>query len=283
MPFLWGRQPLPRSTTRRYDPRIALNEGQTIPESNQPVRLLHLTDLHLFADGESELRGTNTDQSLRQVLRHVEDCDWQADTTLVTGDLVQDDTRRAYERCRDRLDHLPSPITVCPGNHDIPVLMDEIFDREPFRLGGHIDIGGWRIITLSTWVEGSAAGRLSDEELARLARDSRTDRHVLVALHHPTLDLGSRWLDALKLANRDSFDEIIKSAPAVRCVLFGHAHQAYDETLDDVRYLCTPSTCRQFLPGSDMFATDDQPPAYRRLALNEDGSISTTVQWVNDD
>ncbi len=274
---------MPQSTPRRYDRGIALSEGQTIQQANQPVRVLHLTDLHLFADGESELRGTNTDRSLGRVLRHVADSPWHADSTLVTGDLIQDDTRAAYERCRDKLAHLPAPITVCPGNHDVPSLMEAVFDDQPFQLGGQVDVGNWRIVSLSTWVEKSAGGRLSDAELQRLADAVDTDRYVLVALHHPTVDLGSRWLDALKLANRDSFDEIIKSAPSVRCVLFGHAHQAYDATSDKVRYLCTPSTCRQFLPGSDAFATDEQPPAYRRLELQANGELSTSVQWVNND
>ncbi|MEM1173247.1 MAG: metallophosphoesterase [Pseudomonadota bacterium] len=259
------------------------HQGHTTPASKRSVRVLHLTDLHLFADDASELRGTNTDQSLRRVLEHVSDSDWIADTTLVTGDLIQDDTRAAYERCRDKLGHLPAPIVVCPGNHDLPELMNTVFDADPFRLCGHMDTGNWRIVTLSTWVEGSASGRLSDAALDALGAAVRTDRHVLVALHHPTRDLGSRWLDALQLANRDSFEKIIKSVPSVRCVLFGHAHQAYDDTSDAVRYLCTPSTCRQFLPGSDVFAVDEQPPAYRRLELNEDGSIATSVVWVNDD
>ena len=274
---------MPRTATRRYDRDIAPHEVEIITESSQAVRLLHLTDLHLFADDESALRGTNTDQSLRAVLRDVERGVWQADATLVTGDLIQDDTRAAYERCRNHLAGLPAPIMTCPGNHDIPALMDEVFSTPPYQLNGQLDIGNWRVIVLSTWVKASAWGQLSDDELARLAKACRTDRHVLVALHHPTVDLGSRWLDGVKLANRESFYDTIKSTASVRCVLFGHAHQAYDDVLDGVRHLCTPSTCRQFLPGSDMFATDDRPPAYRRIELNNDGTVTTSVQWVSHD
>ncbi|MEM6512153.1 MAG: metallophosphoesterase [Pseudomonadota bacterium] len=260
-----------------------MNERQTISEPTGAVRLLHLTDLHLFADDASELRGTNTDRSLQRVLRHVADSDWHADATLVTGDLIQDDSREAYERCRQRLGHLPSPIVVIPGNHDVPSLLDAVLSDAPFQSGGRLDIGRWRIINLSSWVEQSAAGRLPETELERLSHEIQTDRYVLIALHHPTLDLGSRWLDGLQLANRDSFDEIIKTSPVVRCVLFGHAHQAYDQVLDTTRFLCTPSTCRQFRPGSDAFATDDLPPAYRRLTLFDDGSMTTSVQWVDHD
>ncbi len=274
---------MPRAAARRYDRDEITREDRTIGATEQAVRLLHITDLHLFANSESELRGTNTDKSLRAVLGHIADSDWVADATLVTGDLIQDDTLAAYHRCRDYLAPLPAPITVCPGNHDIPELMDEVFTADCFRINGQIDAGDWRVVTLPTWVDGGAWGALDDAELERLEAACRTDRHVLVALHHPTVDLGSRWLDGLKLANRDSFDEIIKSTGSVRCVLFGHAHQEYDHELDGTRYLCTPSTCRQFLPGSDVFATDDRPPAYRRLQLNTDGSVTTNVEWVSHD
>ncbi len=162
-------------------------------------------------------------------------------------------------------------------------MMEDVFTAECFRINGHFDAGNWRVVTLSTWVGQGAWGALDDSELERLAEACRTDRHVLVALHHPTVDLGSRWLDGLKLANRDSFDEIIKSAGSVRCVLFGHAHQAYDVAHDGIRHLCTPSTCRQFMPGSDNFATDDLPPAYRRMQLNADGTVTTTIEWVSND
>ena len=48
-----------------------------------------------------------------------------------------------------------------------------------------------------------------------------------------------------------------------------------------VRLFATPSTGAQFLPKSERFAVDSRPPAYRPFALHPDGSIETTVRWVN--
>ena len=63
---------------------------------------------------------------------------------------------------------------------------------------------------------------------------------------------------------------------------FGHVHQEYDDDYEGIRILATPSTCRQFKPDSDEFATDDRPPAYRRILLAADGNVDTELVWVED-
>ena len=50
-----------------------------------------------------------------------------------------------------------------------------------------------------------------------------------------------------------------------------------------MRIIATPSTCRQFLPGSDDFAVDNRPPAYRRITLLDDGSCETELIWVDEE
>ena len=247
------------------------------------MHVLHLTDTHLFADPGASLRGTNTAQSLRQVIDHYTLSGWSSSLALVTGDLVQDDSADAYAHCRDHFKDLDQPIHLCAGNHDVPALMASTFDRPPFEVGGHVDVGEWRVVLLSSFVDGSAGGYLGDSEIARLKSACEVDRHVLIALHHPPVDLGSRWLDSVRLADSERLIDLATGAANVRCMLFGHAHQAYDADLDGVRILGTPSTCRQFLPESDDFAVDDRPPAYRRLELKNGGAVETEVVWVDSD
>jgi 3',5'-cyclic-AMP phosphodiesterase len=47
-----------------------------------------------------------------------------------------------------------------------------------------------------------------------------------------------------------------------------------------VRFMATPATCAQFLPGSVDFAIDNRPPGYRMLELMPDGAIQTEVCWL---
>ena len=246
-------------------------------------RVLHLTDTHLFADADSELRGVNTHLSLAAVCRHFITSKHDADVVLVTGDLVQDDSRAAYLRCRETLEALELPVQLCPGNHDVRKLMRDVLERPGYDYCSAVRIGAWSVISIDSCVDGQPGGRVSDAELERLASLLTTcaDSHVLLCLHHPPVELGSRWLDSVGLENGDKLLELTTRAGNVRAMLFGHAHQAFDEMVNNIRLLCTPSTCRQFKPGSDVFAVDDEPPAYRMLELHDDGTIETSIQQVN--
>ena len=246
---------------------------------------MHLTDPHLFADLDGELRGTVTAESLQRVLDHYTDGDWPADRVLVTGDLIQDDSAEAYERFRQFLSPLNMRIHCIPGNHDIRALMQKICRVPPFSYCAYEEIGDWLILGIDSCVKGEAGGRVTAAELERLT-DTIADsdaKHVMVCLHHPPVPMGSTWLDTVGLSNGDEFLKRLQSAGRVRLAVFGHVHQAYDEEHDGIRIIATPSTCRQFKPGSDKFAVDDLPPAYRRIALSDDGSFETELVWVDDD
>jgi Icc protein len=152
----------------------------------------------------------------------------------------------------------------------------------PFQVGGHADLGAWRIIMLDTCVPGQAHGRLSAAELIRLAAAlaSAADRHVLICMHHHPVRLGSRWLDSVCLQNAAEFFAITDRFTTVRAMAWGHVHQQFESRRKGVRLLSVPSTCAQFLPHADQFALDPSPPGYRRLTLCQDGSIDTEVLRV---
>ncbi|MDJ0918237.1 MAG: metallophosphoesterase [Woeseiaceae bacterium] len=259
------------------------HEVRANPAATTSARLLHLTDLHLFASAEDELRGVKTLASLQAVCREYLDSGYAADAALVTGDLIQDDSREAYIRCREALQALNLPVQLCPGNHDVRDLMRDVLDVPGFDYCATLDADRWSVISIDSCVAGRAGGRVGDEEFERLRRmlTAAADKHVLVCLHHPPVALGSRWLDSVGLEDGDRLIELAAGSGNVRAMLFGHAHQLFDETIKGMRLMCTPSTCRQFQPGSDEFAVDDLPAAYRTLELQDDGSIETNIHWVS--
>lgn len=246
------------------------------------VRLLQLTDPHLFADGDSELRGVNTARSLAQVIELAQRKHWPPRAILATGDLVQDDSESAYRRFIDAFGSLGVPVYCLPGNHDVLSLMTALLTTAPFQTLGNALIEGWCIALLDSTRADSAAGLLSREELERLARllHEHHDRHVLVCLHHHPVASGSRWLDTVGLENAQDFFDVLHRHKNVRGVLWGHVHQAHDRLANGIRLISTPSTCAQFLPNSATFALDDAPPAYRWLELCDDGTINTGVETV---
>lgn len=243
---------------------------------------MHLTDPHLFADLQGELRGTVTAESLQQVLDHYHAGDWRADRALVTGDLIQDDSAEAYERFRQFLLPLKMRTHCVPGNHDVRDLMRAVCSRPPFSYCAKETIHNWLIIGADSCVSNQAGGAMDEEELQRLeAAIAASDaRHVMVCLHHPPVAMRSVWLDTVGLANGEEFLQRMQALGKVRLIVFGHVHQPYDDEHNGMRVLGTPSTCRQFKPHSDEFDVDDRPPAYRRLTLNDDGSFENELIWV---
>lgn len=250
--------------------------------SPEPLRLLHITDPHLFADPGASLRGTVTADSLARVLGHVAKSDWEPDVVAMTGDVIQDDSRKAYERFRDLLVPLERPVHCVPGNHDLPDIMREVLGAPPFLWCAAVEHGRWLVAGIDSRIEGAANGRVTEAEVERLNEALRRSpaEHAVVCLHHPPLPVGSPWLDALGLENGQAFLEAVAASGKVRLVLFGHVHQAFDGGIGPIRILSTPSTGSQFERFSEEYAVSTEPPAYRRIALGDDGSVESELVWV---
>src|SRR5215472_2247501 len=246
------------------------------------VRLTHFTDPHLYGGETETLRGVATLPALAAALARAQTHDWPPDALLVTGDIVQDDPA-GYPHFRRLFGALGPPVLCIPGNHDEPQAMRRELGESPFVVGGHVDLGRWRIVLLDSCLPGSASGRLSREALSALEASlgSAGKRHCMVCLHHHPVPMASRWLDRVGLENAPEFLAAIDRFTNVRAVVWGHVHQTYDALRKGVRLLATPSTCAQFLPNSDDFALDPRPPAYRTLELRADGSLLTEVVWLD--
>jgi Icc protein len=250
----------------------------------ESIRVLHLTDPHLFAEATGDLRGTVTQDSLQRVLDHYEAGDWRADRALITGDLIQDDSAEAYDRFRELLLPLNMRMHCVPGNHDIRDLMRPICSRPPFSYCAKEEIRDWLLLGLDSCIKGNAGGEIAPEEFDRLEQiiSESPAKHILVCLHHPPVAMGSTWLDTVLLKNGDELLQRLQATGRVRLLVFGHVHQPYDAEHLGIQVIGTPSTCSQFKPGSVDFALDDRPPAYRRITLNSDGSSSSELIWVEE-
>lgn len=249
------------------------------------LSLLQISDTHLHATTDSRMRGVNTYDTFRSVLEAAQRNErWPVDALLVSGDVVQDESRAGYERFREELEPLGVPVLCLPGNHDDPKLMDELLGRQPFQFCGTARFEAWSLILLNTFLTGEDAGGLGARRLQALeaALDENERQHVLVCMHHQPMNMGSAWLDGVGLRDAQRFLEIVDAHANVRGVIWGHVHQASDRWRGNVRFLSAPSTCSQFLPGSDFFAIDNRPPGMRWLDLSADGRIDTFVTWVSE-
>jgi len=247
---------------------------------HRDVRLLQLSDPHLFADPSGQLRGVNTLESLRRVLHEVSARNLAFDAVVCTGDIVNDEPA-GYAHFARELGAIGKPVYCIPGNHDDPALLQRALAQPPFQVGGHVDLGAWRMVLLDSCVPGRAGGHLGEAELQRLEAALAADaRFAMICVHHQPVPMSSRWLDALGIDNADALFEVLDRHPHVRLIAWGHVHQCFDERRRGVRLLATPSTGAQFLPLAANFAVDSRPPAFRRLTLRADGTVETEVVWV---
>lgn len=244
------------------------------------VRLLQLSDPHLFASPQGSARGVQSLASLQRVLAHAAGRNLNFDAILCSGDIVNDEPD-GYVHFARLLGTLGKPVYCVPGNHDDPARMRAALAAPPFQVDGHVDLGNWRLILVDSCVPGSAHGHVSEPQLAALdAALAATERHALICVHHHPVSMASRWLDSVGIDNAEALFAVLDAHAHVRAVTWGHVHQSFDGRRKGVRLLATPSTCVQFLPLSDQFAIDARPPAYRRLTLCADGSLETEVVWV---
>ena len=174
------------------------------------MKILQITDPHLYGNASGNLRGVETDSSLRHVL---DDALGEGNSAsksgysaiLATGDLVQDDPS-GYLRFKSIFGGLQAPVLCIPGNHDEPDAMRQSLSEEPFQYCGTRAIGAWQFIMLDSYDPGHVGGRLAAGELARLdATLAASPAHALVCLHHHPVPMGSRWLDGIGLADADDF------------------------------------------------------------------------------
>lgn len=247
-----------------------------------PLRLIHITDCHLFAAPVTLLKDISTRERLEQVLKALQPELSRAERLIVTGDLTHDERVETYQVLRELLAEWLPKHRLLPGNHDDRALMRQVFGdviqtagpRNVFRE----TVGNWLLIGLDTQIPGSLSGEVGDEQLAWLEQQlAASSLPTAIFMHHPSLDISSSWLDKIGLTDASALWQLLTRFPQVRVLCGGHVHQEWTASRGSVLVLATPSTAVQFQPESELLVVDDVPPGYRILELADDGSVQTRV------
>lgn len=248
--------------------------------TNRPVaRILQLSDSHLGASRDFRLAGINTYQSFCQVLDALPDRDAVPDLVAVTGDIAGDGDEAAYHLFNQVMAEQPRSFAWLPGNHDNFPLMHQVL-HQPFRRV--IELGNWVAIFLVSAQPGEVSGQLADAELTELQDllHRHRDQYVLLFVHHMPVEISCQWLDKHRIANHRQLADLVTKFPGVRALFAGHVHQPFSTSWQGIAVHSTPSTCFQFLPGSDGFELSEQPPGYRWIELYADGQLKTGEGFV---
>ncbi|MGY5764038.1 metallophosphoesterase family protein [Brachybacterium sp. DNPG3] len=208
------------------------------------MRILHLTDTHLYGDPSARhYDRIDTAAALEGLLARLEDVR-DIDAIVHTGDASEDGTAESYRRLHALLDPFAAErgaaLAVVMGNHDVSAVYGEsvaLGDRGTSVQDRVIAVpGGGRIVVLDSSVPGAGYGHLDPEQLqwlsevlAESAPSSADGAEVgtVLAIHHPPLRAATRLLAGLELDGLDELAAVLAGSD-VRIVLSGHYHHAMD-------------------------------------------------------
>lgn len=242
------------------------------------MKILQISDTHIYNDPFRKLGGVSTRDSLTAVLTTASR-EHKFDLVIVTGDLSMDGSIGSYSWLKLQLDTLETPYFVLPGNHDNLKNLRVTFGLKVEPYPDLIQFRYWQVILLNTLKEGSVYGSLEQRQLRLLADylEKGQDRKTAIFMHHPAVDVGSDWLDKINLKEgKDNFIELAARYD-VDLVVAGHVHQESESILNGTSFLTTPSTCAQFKPLSFDFALDGTFPAFRLFDFTKRNTFSSSV------
>ena len=249
------------------------------------VQVLQLSDLHLFATPEMELRGCNLRQSFTSVLSSVRQKHADFDLLVLTGDLAHDECEPTYLVLRELLGDWVERCRLIPGNHDNRQAIRSVFPElvpPDGVLTFSYETPNWRFVGLDTHVDNYVPGQLSNEQLEWLKSEVQEadKRNVALFMHHPPLAVGTEWLDKIGLECPEPLMELIGASANVRICCCGHVHHPTDQMIDHCRFLTAPSTGAQFVPQQPKTCIDNStPPGYRVIDF-QDGGFDTFVERI---
>ncbi|MEH3108055.1 MAG: metallophosphoesterase [Sphingomonas fennica] len=235
------------------------------------TRLFHVSDLHF---GRADQQALDWFAGLVRSER--------PDAVICTGDLTMRARREEYAAAAAWLAALDVPVTVEPGNHDLPLynLPARLF--APYRryrkveraVERPLDVKGLWLVPLKTtrrfqfrnWSHGAVSRSGLRVALDLLAR-CPAGRLPIVACHHPLIRTNFEGH-----GDTDGGAEALKAlaeAGAV-AILSGHVHDAFD-----VPWSGTGRTVRLIGAGTLSERLRSTPPSFNELRI-DDGALEVT-------
>jgi 3',5'-cyclic AMP phosphodiesterase CpdA len=245
-----------------------------------PRTLFHVSDLHFGAEDAAALAWFAAEVATQR-----------PDAIICTGDLTMRGTHREFAEAARWLAALPAPVSLEPGNHDMPYYWELLTRmRHPFvryaelTRAVHRDLAveGVALVSLSTvapaqWRLNWSKGRVDAGQLASAVEHLHEARGAglrLVACHHPLVDADTHG----KGSTRGGGAALAQLAAAgADVVLSGHVHDAFDLTIEAGGH-----PIRLIGAGTLSQRRRATAPSYNRLEWSEAGGLKVTVRSFAD-
>ncbi len=217
-------------------------------------KLAQLSDTHVVRKHSVLSNGVDSNHALRAVVYQLIKAD-DIDAVLLSGDLVERGEIYEYFELRNILDPLMGlkPVYLMLGNHDVRDNFLGLFRDYPFINQANNSWGVQYSVTLNdthalvvldTLKEGRDAGYLSADKLIWLDRtlERHREKSVLLAMHHPMIDVGNSMMNQMNLANQSDLSVILQKHKNVNRILCGHIHREIAGIFGTIPVQVCPST-----------------------------------------
>jgi 3',5'-cyclic AMP phosphodiesterase CpdA len=241
------------------------------------ARLFHVSDLHFGRADQAAL-------------------DWFAasvhnerpDAVIVTGDLTMRARSAEYAAAGEWLGKLGVPLSIEPGNHDLPYFNPlkrlfapyKRFHRIERSLERPLNIPGVWLVPLRTtaraqwrldWASGIVNRRSLDEAL-RLIRTTPPDHVAIIACHHPLISRDSAP-HGRTLRGAEAIEAL--SRAGAHAVLSGHVHDAFD-----IPWAASGGPLRLIGAGTLSERVRSTPPSFNELVVENGGLDVRTREMI---
>ncbi|GII54418.1 3',5'-cyclic adenosine monophosphate phosphodiesterase CpdA [Planotetraspora thailandica] len=244
--------------------------------------IAHLSDTHIDDHPRSAERTARVMDYLNALPRPV-------DAILITGDIADHGEVTEYETAAKLFDS-PSPVMVCPGNHDVRaayrkgLLGDDSGGTGP--INARYDVAGAVFLLADSSIPGQDDGRLDAETLNWLGGELDSlapGTPAFIAFHHPPIALHHPVVDPIRLLPAEPLAELVAAHPQAVAVLTGHFHTAAASTFAGRPLRIAPgvvSTLRMPWEGEGRLATQEQPPGVAFHVYDDTGLLTTHYRVV---
>jgi len=217
-------------------------------------KLAQLSDTHVVRKHSVLSNGIDSNQALRAAVYQLIKAD-DIDAVLLSGDLVERGEIYEYFELRNILDPIMGlkPVYLMLGNHDVRDNFLGLFRDYPFINQANNSWGVQYSVTLNdthalvvldTLKEGRDAGYLSADKLIWLDRtlERHRDKGVLLAMHHPMIDVGNSMMNQMNLVNQSDFSAVLQKHKNITRILCGHIHRDLTGSFGTIPVQICPST-----------------------------------------
>lgn len=194
------------------------------------IRLFHVSDVHFGCEDPAAVAWF--DEKVAAV---------QPDAVIMTGDLTMRARGREWSAGAKWLEGLHRPVTLEPGNHDLPYFNLWARFLTPYRrftkveamIEKPLEIKGVAVVPLKTtarfqlrtnWSKGLVSGHALRKTVGLVAAIPEGNV-TLVAAHHPLIEAGTRATSQTR-GGRRALEAL--AAAGVNAVLTGHVHDPFD-------------------------------------------------------